>query len=656
MRANQRTQGQERTAEAAMADATGHAIAAAQAQGPLPVPESLSRVRKQLNLAQSSLFVGVQSPIRPTESDITRDNEYANVYYDGKSPSDFVHGEGKLFAIPVFDRKDLHSCLELLQAGFHLSSPEQVEALKSIIYKRAFGEFSRAEWEKLGRNDGLARENLSAEILGLVPTQRIDWAIAKVTSLNERAGIRVMLARKPGETGFIDPEVVPSGPVVFVKGDPVLDPNLETRHFRAKVEELLRVPEGSATSRATILLSDIHIKQTANQERDFLAALERLAERPPARLVIGGDIIDAKGFQGVCQRINEAIRQPTEYSSVLEKDEVDLFLSVVDSRRGSAVEGDLTIDESLVVRKQMIIDRMRLIRNKLPNTETSLLLGNHDMPRLETSLPMRSEALEKSRHLIGGVNLEIDKIPTIKLEKGQLPPAWLATFRSDLSEVLHAHGASEDVVEKIGLLNDAQMVRIARIFYPIKGERLEDLHTFHYYDENWASEVQRELRGLGITTLNKRSDKYYEVELGTAEKPQRGLLSHQPLESGVNLNRVIREKPLISGGQTTWPSGTRFVVAFDQHAACSVIMDRDGSSVSVHQVGSLTPHSNPGQRFMCAVMDPDTGSLFHLTFDDGSGALSGLRLADYRQLQYILPTVNPQAPASLASTTGKVVQ
>ena len=31
-----------------------------------------------------------------------------------------------------------------------------------------------------------------------------------------------------------------------------------------------------------------------------------------------------------------------------------------------------------------------------------------------------------------------------------------------------------------------------------------------------------------------------------------------------------------------------------------------------------------------------------------------VRLADYRQFQYILPQVDPNAPASLASTTGKL--
>ena len=487
-----------------------------------------------------------------------------------------------------------------------------------------------------------------------VPKERIDWAITKVTSLNDRAGIRVMLARKSGESGFINPELVPSGPVVFIKGNPVLDPKVETPYFREQVEKLLTVPDGAQTSRATIFLSDIHIKGSWGEERNFSAALETLAKSPPQRLIIGGDIIDALGFKAVCDRIGRAIADPREYLKSLEKNERDLFLSVAASRLRSKIDGSLTPGEVSSLRRQMIIDRMQDIQKKLPDTKILLLLGNHDMPRLETALPMRQDAQQRRVHNILGVRLEATEVPAIGLRNGQLADGWLRSFRSDLRLALESNGAIEQSLTKFDTLTDMEMLKVARIFYPIKGEQLERLHEFFYYDEIWANELQQDLTCLGINTLNKRSDKYYEVELGTTAKPQKGLLSHQPLESGDNLNRVILEKAMISGGQTKWPDGTRFVVAFDQHAACSVIMDRDGSSVSVHQVGSLTPNSNPGQRFMCAVMDPDTGSLFHLTFADEDGNLSGLRLADYRQLQYILPQVDPNAPASLASTTGKL--
>ena len=641
------------------AGAAGAAVAGLQnapseadSRGPFPVPESFSRIRESLDRSKASLN-GVQSPIVPTATDLLRDKDYAQKYYEGKDPQHFVRDEGRLYAIPVFDRKDLHRCLDLLEAKKHLNE-EQVEALKNIIYKRAYGEFPWQEWSKLGRDGGDAQSDAFSEIVQSVPKERIDWAITKATSLNERAGIRVMLARKSGESGFINPELVPSGPVVFIKGNPVLDPKVETPYFREQVEKLLTVPDGAQTSRATIFLSDIHIKGSRGEERNFSAALETLAKSPPQRLIIGGDIIDALGFKAVCDRIGRAITDPREYLKSLEKNERDLFLSVAASRLRSKIEGSLTPGEVSSLRRQMIIDRMQDIQKKLPDTKLLLLLGNHDMPRLETALPMRQDAQQRGVQNILGVRLEATEVPAISLRNGQLSDGWLRSFRSALRVALESNGAIDQSLTKFDTLTDMEMLQVARIFYPIKGEQLERLNEFFYYDESWANELQLDLTCLGINTLNKRSDKYYEVELGTTAKPQKGLLSHQPLESGDNLNRVILEKPMISGGQTKWPDGTRFVVAFDQHAACSVIMDRDGSSVSVHQVGSLTPNSNPGQRFMCAVMDPDTGSLFHLTFADEGGNLSGLRLADYRQLQYILPQVDPNAPASLASTTGKL--
>lgn len=641
------------------AGAAGAAVAGLQdapskadSRGPFPVPESFSRILRSLDRSKASLK-GVQSPIVPTELDFRRDKDYAEKYYEGKDPQHFVRDEGRLYAIPVFDRKDLHRCLDLLEAKKHLNEA-QVEALKEIIYKRAYGEFPWQEWIKLGRDGGVGQSDAFSKIVQSVPKERIDWAITKATSLNERAGIRVMLARKSGESGFINPELVPSGPVVFIKGNPVLDPKVETPYFREEVERLITVPDGAQTSRATIFLSDIHIKGSWGEERNFSAALETLAKSPPQRLIIGGDIIDALGFKAVCDRIGRAIADPREYLKSLETNERGLLLSVAASRLRSKIDGSLTPVEVSSLRRQMIIDRMQDIQKKLPDTKLLLLLGNHDMPRLETALPMRQDAQQRGVHTILGVRLEATKVPAISLRNGQLADGWLRSFRSDLRVALECNGAIVQSLTNFDTLTDMQILQVARIFYPIKGEQLERLHEFFYYDESWANELQKDLTCLGINTLNKRSDKYYEVELGTTAKPQKGLLSHQPLESGDNLNRVILEKAMISGGQTKWPDGTRFVVAFDQHAACSVIMDRDGSSVSVHQVGSLTPNSNPGQRFMCAVMDPDTGSLFHLTFADEDGNLSGLRLADYRQLQYILPQVDPNAPASLASTTGNL--
>lgn len=656
MRTNNQTTNKELGASGAAATAADipNSVTEVDRRGPFPVPESFSRTLQQLDRSRAWLN-GVQSPIVPTPSDFIRDEQYARKYYEGKDPQHFVRDEGGRHAIPVFDRKDLHRCLELLEAKKHLS-PEQEEGLKGVIYGRAYGEFTWEGWKKLGERSGDPQSDELSQIVKRVSKERIDWAIAKATSLNERAGIRVMLARKSSESGFIDPEVVPSGPVLFIKGNPVLDPEVETPHFRGEVEDLMKVPEGAQTSRATFFLSDIHIKHGKAEERNFSAALESLAKTPPRRLVIGGDIIDARGFLAVCDRISHAIVQPEERHESMERDELDLLLSVAVSRRHSKIEGHLTPGEALSLRRQMIIDRMQAIRTQLPDTEISLLLGNHDMPRLETALPMRPEINQQGTYKICGVLLEARELPAVSLRNGQLSPDWLPSFRRDLRLALESKGGGEQRLMMFDMLTDAQMVKVARTFYPIKGEKIESLHEFFYYDESWANELQLDLKCIGINTLNKRSDKYYEVDLGSPDKPQKGLLSHQPLESGDNLNRVIREKPMISGGQTKWPEGTRFVVAFDQHAACSVIMDRDGSSVSVHQVGSLTPNSNPGQKFMCAVMDPDTGSLFHLTFADDDGELSELRLADYRQLQYILPTVDPKAPPALASTTGNFAQ
>lgn len=592
----------------------------------------------------------------PIPSDIVRDELYTKRYYDGKDPQEFVREENGINAISLFDRKDLYLCLELLEAEKHLPTG-QVEQLKSVIYKRAYGEYTWETWGTLGENNGTAQPDSMSEILQSIPKDRIDLAIAKATSVHARAGIRVMLARKEGKPGYINPELVPSGPVLFIKGNPLQDPEVETPFFKREVEMLLKVPEGSRTSRAALFLSDIHLKRGKDSIAHFETAITTLAKTPPQRLIIGGDIIDAPGVLGMRTRINQALRNPGDLSNPgevfasLEKDEQDLFMSVYLSRLGSHLKGEMTSAEFLAVRRQMIIDRIDFMRKKLPNTKISLLLGNHDMPRLDGALPMRPKAT--SREMFG-VLLELKDVPAIIIKDGLLSRQWLDTFRRGLREVLETKGASEQGLRNFDSLEDAHVLRLARMFFPIKGEKLEQLHEFFYYDENWAHQLQLDLECLGVEALNKRCDKYYEKDLGTVDTPQRALLSHQPLESGDNLNRVVREKPLVSGGQTKWPDGTRLVIAFDQHVACSVIMERDGSAVSVHQVGSFTTNSNPGQRFMCAVMDPENGNLYHLTFADEEGNLSVLSLAAYRQLQYIRPDVDPTAPLALGTSTGNM--
>ena len=80
-------------------------------------------------------------------------------------------------------------------------------------------------------------------------------------------------------------------------------------------------------------------------------------------------------------------------------------------------------------------------------------------------------------------------------------------------------------------------------------------------------------------------------------------------------------------------------------------MDVAGAALSVHLVGSVTPKAKPGQRFMCAVVDPTDGNLYHLTFDDGEGKIAAPHLAPYQQINYIRPALDPNRPNSLSSTT-----
>ena len=137
MRTNHESMSQEHRAGAAgaAAGAIPKSPMGVDSRGPFPVPESISRIRDQLDHSKASLN-GVQSPIAPSVTDFTRDEHYARKYYEGKDPQDFVREESRLLAIPIFDRKDLHRCLELLEAKKHLSN-EQEEALKGIIDRKS---------------------------------------------------------------------------------------------------------------------------------------------------------------------------------------------------------------------------------------------------------------------------------------------------------------------------------------------------------------------------------------------------------------------------------------------------------------------------------------------------------------------------------------
>ena len=578
---------------------------------PLTPPESIQLLKEA---SQSAAEEGPFSSMKiqfPSTQDEVRDEAYSRKYYGVAQPHEMVREATNSFAIPRFDRYDLERCLDLL-GGSEKLHPVELEALKVLIYRRAWGEFKdkKTDWQ----TEASTQDPITTGLFRKYSASQIDAAICKATSVEQREGIRVWpYHASEKEPGYIDPQLVPSGPLIAIRGNPTLGQG--TAEFvRRRVKELLAQQPGQKTGEGTFLLSDLHVFGKFGESEIFKQVVGQLAKSPPARLLIGGDVIDAVGFQ----------------------------------RRF----GQLSPDEQRIQRQKEICDCIKMLRDALPDTKILLQMGNHDSPRPEELSLQRGV---KPLKLLG-VELGPHEVPRIKLENGRLPENWLADFRTSLFKIVvdkRESSGQPDVSGTLQGLDDQQLLPIVRQLFQIKGvqKSAETLRKFRYYDESFGDELKEPLKQLDVEVIDTRCDGYKVENLGTERNPLVFLIIHEPQEMGPNVCRMMLKKDTVYNQQTNWGPGIRGNIAFDQHSAGSVLMTDDGADVSYHLVGSMTPNAKPGQRFMCAVVDPQNGNLYHLTFDDGAGKIAEPHLAEYSQIHYILPELDPERPHALTVTT-----
>ncbi len=647
--------------------------------------------------------------------EIARDQEYQDKYYGEKgSPASFVPAEIREDALPIFDRIDVANAVDALGGEGHFT-PEQLNVLRPLLRARAHGEFGWNEWN--AKESTVTR---ALEAAGLKLTRGdIDRAVTKATALDMRPGLRIIPPRHPGEKGYIDPELVPNAPTIFIKGNPVVRPEVEGSLTALEVQRLLTKAEGAKTAEGILALSDIHAGRPMNEEANLREVMAQVRQNPPATLIVGGDIIDAPSFGGLVGRINAALTDPAKRAAMAPK-EAALLEKVLRGRQG---KGPLSKAEVESVRRMRMTELVGIMATALPETNIIVQWGNHDLPRLD-KVP-RKAAPSAS---VAGFTLEAKDVPEIALTEGGTLPTWADHFKRDLLATMKKGGATEEQLDQVRKmrantvteaatkleiagfkLTEGELPKVSRNaegkptevwvedfraglyeamkgkgatpqqllavkkmppelvvqeaqkFYEVKGQidKVGEMTAFSYYDLKAADGIQTELGAAfpNVSFLGRRSDKYFTLTVGTKENPITILLTHEPQESGPNINRIYKEKPTVYGGQTSWPEAKRLVVlAFDQHAGGSVIGEierKDGDPIpaSVHMVGSLTPNSNGGQRLMGAVMDPATGNVYHITFDNGKGGVGPPEKAEYRQAHYVPPRLKPFRPSALGTTT-----
>ncbi len=607
----------------------------------------------------------VIDPERIAADEKAKDAAYAKEYYSGRDHVALAPPDAKANALPIFDSIDVLNGIHALDLTGKLT-PAQQALLSDLLRARAHGKYDWKQWslDKLDPNGVL-------KPLGLTE-QRLDAALVDATTLETREGVRILPVRKEGEKGYISPGNVPSGPMLFFQGNkPVQEKTTELVNLA--VQRLFTPLEGEKTGGGIMFLSDVHAGRATGEEGNFLAMADVLANHPPKKIIFGGDLLDAPSTGRLLELMNEVIAGKKE-SSLMGESDRNIFNEIIAERGGTRKGEPLSYPEQNLYRAKKFKFLLDYLSSKVPNTEIIIQFGNHDLARLST-LPRRKGSANGE---IFGVGVAVTEIPQIALnDKGMLPKDWDKHFKADLQKVLVAKGAKPVVFAQLARATPEEMVELARQFYELKGlnKNPQELSEFNYYDEKAADFIRDYIKdNKQLSFLGRRSDKYFKLNVGTAEKPVYIMVTHEPQDSGPNMDRVDPAKPSVFGGQTKWEDNIRAVVNFDRHAAATIASQSavkagtnvvegeataDGkvlASKAFHVVGSFTGNSNPGQNMMAAIMETDadfgTGNLYHVTFAGGPGGKpTSPSKARYRQVQWVAPHLRIDAPPALGSTT-----
>lgn len=597
-------------------------------------------------------------PVLLARESAALDAELAGQIYPGGDPGSLLPAHQRNRALPLFDRLDVYNAMQFLGGrGLSLASltSSQRRFLSDVLQRRGYGRYDWGQWDEVSRE-------LTDLDLGISASD-VDRAVAHATSLDVRPGIRVVPASRPGSKDYVNPEFVPNGPTLIIPSNPDVQGDGVGKTVAESVRRLL-TRDGN-TAPGMVLLADLHVGRAGGEEANFRAMVRELARNPPSRILIGGDLIDAPAFARFVDRLNGILEDSSAVSAALKRAELSeteriLFDKMVALRSKLNKEGKLSPAEVRYLRRMRFEELLGYLREHLPHrdekgnvlTEIVFQFGNHDLTR-HAQLPRKVGTPVKRF----GVELDRMDTPPIPLDRrGRLPEGWHEKFRADFAEVLEKKLKGDELGSALATLkgySPTEVLGLAREFYAIKGQasKFQELSHFPYYSESEGRALAGMLGKLDVGVTGLRSDQYFHLDLADGSQL---LFAHEPQENGANINRIYAEKPAVSGGQTRFPRSARAVVAFDQHSAGTIIMDVDGRPVSVHMVGSLTPNSNAGQRLMAAVVDPATGNLFHITFDNGEGQVGPPRRADYRQLQYVRPTLDDNRPDSVAPNTANM--
>jgi len=547
-----------------------------------------------------------------------------------------------------FGQADIEKVFSIL-AEWELASslsPEQKNTLASYLLKRAHGlktDSQEALLRELEGNGIVLKDKAGND----VTVEALDLAIASAVTTRNTQRIRVYpeyLAKKADNNKIPQPVVLFAGEGRVDTGKLKTPEEIEAR--RKRVEQLRDSGEG------ILLIGDFHLFRSDKENKAFERLLEQLKSKPPKKLLIGGDVVDSPGvlfkaLPNLAARVAKGDRLPklietelARLAEILSKGEKlpEILNEPAVGLKPGKTPPEFTAESAARIRFALTVIELKRLKETLPDTDISYIVGNHDVPRAEflsrTSNATRVEFKNKS----GKVSLELPF--TLSLEGGEMKKESLIA----------------QLAQKNPKLSKAQLEKDANLWFPlvkqafgIKGSSLNTLSEHRHYDLAFANWFTQRLRDFNVTTLI--IDPAAPLQIGDT------VISHEPQfqtrkrSEAPNLARLISPADNATGPIPRFNEFVRRAINFDQHVSASVIRSDDAGGFSNHLVGAFSAsNANPGQRYSAAILDPRTGELSHVSFFDGSSYFSdpsGMGIVPYRlapvtRVNYRYPSAIPK--------------